>query len=679
MKKDKRHHIIIITLLLTAVVIIAFALPRHSSMRKYNYEVGQPWSYPTLIAPFDFPKEFDAKQAAQITDSVKAAYVPIFERNGAGMEQTAKLARMLSERTDVPPVLRQQIITAVQDVYSRGIVSNETYAEIASGKLPQVRFLSDNGVAELHPTNEMLSGSAAYSLLDSTVVLFDGQRMMGRIGLNDYLSPNVVPDKEENDKYLQTAINDALSVKGYFVKGEAIIYQGRKVHDEEYTYLQTYERLMKEREDQNGSRGIDFLGLLAMVAILLAMFYVFMRLIRPRLFAQMKRMVFLISFITLWTVAVYLLAGWDNRVMYLIPFAVVPIFVTTFYDTRTSFFIHMVTILLCSLVAADRAEFIYMQFLAGGIAVVSMQELTKRSQLVRCSFFIFLAYCIVFVALQLMRGIDLQSINWKFLSLFAVNCVVLSFAYFGIFIVEKLFGFTSTVTLVELSDINTPLLRELAEACPGTFQHVLQVANIAQEAALKVGANIQLVRAGALYHDIGKIGNPAFFIENQSGVNPHDALDPEQSAHIIIGHVNDGLRRADKARLPQVIRDLIAQHHGTSIVRYFYAQACQQAGEKVDPAPYTYPGPNPQTREAAILMMADSCEAAAKSLKQYSESNIKAMVEKVIDQQVTDGLFREAPISFRDVETVKQVFSKRLCAFYHTRISYPEANNTPAE
>ena len=314
-----------------------------------------------------------------------------------------------------------------------------------------------------------------------------------------------------------------------------------------------------------------------------------------------------------------------------------------------------------------------MQFLAGDIAIVSIQELTRRSQLVRCAALIFFVYCLSFVALTLVREGTFDSVGWHYFLYFAINCAVLSFAYVLIFIVEKIFGFTSTVTLVELSDINNPVLRALSENCPGTFQHVLQVANIASEAAVKVGANTQLVRAGALYHDIGKIDNPAFFTENQGGVNPHDSLAPEQSARIVIQHVTDGLRRAEKARLPQVIRDIIAQHHGKGITRFFYAQACKaHPDEVIDKSPYSYPGPNPQTREAAILMMADACEAAARSIPDPTEKAITAMVEKVIDGQVADGLLREAPISFRDVEQVKQVFVERLKSIYHTRISYPD-------
>jgi len=335
--------------------------------------------------------------------------------------------------------------------------------------------------------------------------------------------------------------------------------------------------------------------------------------------------------------------------------------------------VHMVVVLLCSLVAIKQADFIIMQFMAGVIAIASMQELTRRSQLVRCAALIFLSYCITYTALRLVGGGNFDLGDTQRYVFFAINCVILSFAYFLIFMIEKLFGFTSSMTLVELSDINSPMLRRLSNSCPGTFQHSLQVANLAGEAALKIGANLQLARAGALYHDIGKIKNPAFFTENQTGENPHNSLPPETSAKIVVEHVANGLRLADDAKLPQVIKDLIVQHHGKGLTKYFYSQACKaHPNETIDKAPFTYPGPNPQTKEAAILMMADACEAATKSMSDHSEEATAAMVEKIIDGQIADGFLKEAPISFKDVETIKRLFIDRLRTFYHMRVSYPD-------
>ena len=673
MNNAVRHNIIVLLMLIGAIIVISMALPRQGDIQ-LNYSEGKPWLNPMLTAPFDIPIEHGQAAAQRITDSVKTHFVKIYRKDATQSNQHVRqLVQALNARHDLPLRVRQNMINTLTRLYENGIVDNNTADEIEAGKAEHIRILGSDNVAQVVPTDEMHSVKQAYEILDS--ILTGGVPLSGppSISLNDYLAPNLILDTQETDKLLNDALNTALAPTGIVQTGEAIIFTGNIVTPQKYAIIQTYERMMKEKNSRVKGRDYGLIGQIAIVTILMIAFYVFMRLMRKRVFVNLRRMTFLITFVALFTAAVLLISSLRINYIYIIPFALVPIIITTFFDARTSFFIHMVVVLICSLVAREQAEFIIMQFLAGDIAIVSIQELTRRSQLVRCAALIFFVYCLSFVALTLVREGTFDSVGWHYFLYFAINCAVLSFAYVLIFIVEKIFGFTSTVTLVELSDINNPVLRALSENCPGTFQHVLQVANIASEAAVKVGANTQLVRAGALYHDIGKIDNPAFFTENQGGVNPHDSLAPEQSARIVIQHVTDGLRRAEKARLPQVIRDIIAQHHGKGITRFFYAQACKaHPDEVIDKSPYSYPGPNPQTREAAILMMADACEAAVRSIPDPTEKAITAMVEKVIDGQVADGLLREAPISFRDVEQVKQVFVERLKSIYHTRISYPD-------
>ena len=670
-----RHSIIIILLAVASIAIISVALPRKAGLKKYNYEVNQPWRYPTLFAEFAVEKTPDEATLKRIEAEVKATFVPIYKRdNTLAASQLDSLTTTLHARQDVSASTSDRIIREVTACLAAGIVDNSTYDAIAAGTLPKMRFISANGVAETVTTENMRSSKMVYQWLDSTLNAENSGLDLQSTHINRFLQPNIVLNKETNDKYLKSAIEEAVPHLDDFMAGEAIVTQGAIITPQTKTYIDTYLKNLEERSNAQRGGGYTKLGQISIVTILILVLLMFFFYMRSRIYNRLRAMVFIFSFMTLFIAAVMVIVTFRYNFLYVIPFALVPIIITTFMDGRTAFFVHMVVVLICSLAVSNQADFIIMQFLAGGIATVSMQEITKRSQLVKCALFIFLAYGISHVALELVRGKTMADIDWHMFIYFGTNCVVLSFAYFGIFIVEKIFGFTSTVTLVELSDINNRTMRELAEACPGTFQHVLQVANIAQEAAMKVRANVQLVRAGALYHDIGKIDNPAFFTENQSGVNPHDALTPEQSAHIIIEHVTNGLRRAEKARLPEMIRDLIAQHHGKGTVKYFYNKACQAApeGTTVDPAPFTYPGPNPRSKEAAILMMADACEAAAKSLKAYNETTIAELVDRIVGTQMADGLFRDAPISFRDVETVKKVFIERLCAFYHTRISYPD-------
>ncbi len=678
MTHNHKHNLLIILMMLAGVALIALSLPHNTQEMDLllSHEVGKPWRNPTLIAPFDIPIEYDEATKQRITDSVAANFVHFYKHDAQlGEQKTLQLNKALSNQPSLPTSVRYQVVNQVAQLYADGIIDSDAYEQINAGKMQHIS-LRNGSESTAMATAQMHSVKQAYELLDSTLQGSPYKDAVMQVGLNSYLEPNYTIDEAEDAKWYNDALNTALTPPSDHIvqMGEAIIFTGNKVTPEQDAIINTYKRMVDENAKKRvSSDEYTLLGQVVIVAILFLVFYVYARLMRPRVFANLRRMTFLVTFLTLMVVAVLWIVKFRPNYMYLIPFAITPIIVSTFFDARTSFFIHLLVVLTCSLVAREQAAFIIMQFLAGAVAIASMQELTRRSQLVRCAMLIFVTYCVSFVALELVSGIDIHDIDWHYFIYFGVNTVVLSFAYVGIFVVEKIFGFTSTVTLVELSDINTPVLRQLSENCPGTFQHALQVANIASEAAVKIGASPQLVRAGALYHDIGKTENPAFFTENQTGINPHVALAPEQSARIVIQHVTDGVRIAEKARLPQVIKDIILQHHGKGLTKYFYTQACKANPDgEVDASLYTYPGPNPQSREAAIVMMADSCEAAAKSLKEPTEQNIRAMVNRIIDGQIADGLLREAPISFRDVETIKRIFTDRLKSSYYTRISYPD-------
>ena len=676
MEKSKRDNLLIIAMLVVATALITFCLPS-KNFRNLDYRQGKPWSYPMLKAPFDIPIEYDTITKHRIIDSINVNFVKIYRTDYRVVnKQLNALSRALAIQPETSPAMRQAIVSAVSRIYDNGIVDNDTYDQISRNQLPQVRMLT-NKVADLVSTEHMASVREAYADLDTLLPGSQYRSVLSSISIANYLEPNVLYDSVETKKLLDDAYQKALAPRGVVQTGESIIFPGNLVTPQKYMILQTYERMMREREMHPNGINYGILGQLTFVSIIMIVFYIFMKLMRPRTFANLRKMVFLISFDTLFVVMVEIVVAFRPSYLGIIPFALVPIIVTTFCDTRTSFFINMIVVILCSLVADNQAEFIVMQFLAGNIAIVSIKELSRRSQLARCAAYIFLVYSLCFISFQVMHEGNLDSVftnnNWHPFLKFAINCAVLSFAYILIFLIEKLFGFTSTVTLVELSDINTPVLRELSEACPGTFQHSLQVANLAAEAAHEIGANPQLARAGALYHDIGKIDNPAFFTENQNGVNPHDSLTPDQSARIVINHVADGLKRADKAKLPQVIKDFISQHHGKGRTRYFYTMACKaHPGEVVDPTPYTYPGPNPRTKETAILMMADSCEAAARSLKNPDEKDIANVVNNIIDTQMREGLLNDSPISFNDIGVIKATFIERLRTFYHMRVAYPE-------
>ena len=674
---SKNNRLIIIALLLLSVILIATALffSRETS-RIYSFEVGKPWLHSRLEANFQFDIELDEATRKHITDSVNQNFSKIYTLDRKkGEQQIALLSRALNGRPGAGAMIH-----AVAKLYDDGIVDNEAANDIRAGK--QLRFMVGNNELQVVDATNMKTVRQAYAwLADSLSSNASIQEVLHAVDISNYLVPNMMIDVEENEKWMGEDLRDALRSPGTIQQGEAIISRGEIVTPRKAAAIESYQNEITRRNKQrNMDESLNLLGQVLIVAILMLAFYFFMRLLRKQVFDSLRRMVFLITLITMFAIAVFLLVRFKYSLLYVIPFGLVPIIVSSFFDDHTSFFVHIVTVLISSLIASShQAEFIIMQFLAGIIAIISIKELTKRTQLVRCATYIFLAYCITYVAMTLIGEGDFNKIDTYYFGYFLINCVILSFAILIIPIVEKIFGFTSSMTLLELADINNPLLRQLSTECPGTFQHSLQVANLAGEAALKIGANMQLARAGALYHDIGKTKNPAFFTENQIGENPHDHLvRPEDSAKIVIDHVNNGLKIAEEADLPKVIKDLIAQHHGKGVTRYFYFKAREaHPDEEVDKTPFTYPGPNPQTKEAAILMMADSCEAATKSLNDHSEEAIASMVGKIIDTQVTEGLLREAPISFRDVETIKQLFIERLRTAYHARVSYP-SDVTPA-
>lgn len=677
-RQSTRDIILRAALFVASVALLVYFLPRTDKDR-FIYEVNRPWSYALLTAPFDIPEHLDSVSASHLKDSIDARFEPVFKRDLA-LEKTIisdYSARLnATPGLDITPAQRNQIIRAIRTVYENGIVDRDTYARITEGKLPAVRFVHDN-VAISVPTDRYLSAFRAYEHLDSTLRDKDIRGALTATRLSEMLRPNISVDSATTRNLLDDAYQKALAPVGVVQQGERIIDKGDIVTTRIATILRTYEEMMDERGAgaQITQHHYPIAGQILFVMIMLATLYGYMFFFRPDYFKDNRTVVFLVSLTTLFTLFAFAMDATFSSGLYITPFTMVPILVVVFLDSRTAYFTHLVVVLLCAIVASFPLEFIFMQMVAGVVAIDSLKDLSRRSQLIRTAAFIFMAYSLCYVSVEVMQTGSLNKTEPRIFGAFAVNAILISFSYVLMFLLERVFGFTSKVTLVELSDTNNPLLRELSEECPGTFNHSMAVSNLASAAAQRIGANVQMVRTGALYHDIGKIRNPAFFTENQHGVSPHDALDPIQSARIVTGHVRDGLIMADKAKLPQAIKDFIAQHHGAGKARYFYTTYCNaHPDEEVDPAPFTYPGPNPQSRETSLLMMADAVEAASRSMKEHTPEAITALVNKIIDGQIAEGLHNESNISFRDVQAVKDVFAQRLRTMYHSRISYPELN-----
>ena len=613
---------------------------------------------------------------ARLRDSIDSNFEPVYKRD-LNLEKTiiaectAKINALPDEK--ITPGQKNQVIKALKSLYSDGIVDRDTYQKIVRGELPDVRFITDH-VAISVPTRNMRSTFRAYEQLDSLLGDRSVRQALTAARISEALIPNITADSVANARLLADAYQKAMAPVGIIQQGERIIDKGDIVTSRLATVLQTYEQMAAERNDAAITQHhYPVAGQTLYMTILLGALFAYLMLFRPAYFADNRTMVYLVSLTVLFTLFAYAMNATFRVGLYVTPFTMVPIMVLVFLDSRTALLTLMTVVLGCAIISNSALEFIFIQLIAGLAAIDSLRDLSRRSQLIRTAVIIFLAYALGHIAVEIIQTGTLDKTEGRIFGAFGINAILISFSYVLMFLIERTFGFTSRVTLVELSDINNPLLRELSEECPGTFNHSMAVSNLASEGARAIGANIQMVRTGALYHDIGKIKNPAFFTENQHGVNPHDALSPQQSARIIISHVTEGLSMAERAKLPGAIRDFISQHHGKGTAKYFYNTYCNaHPGEEVDPTPFTYPGPNPQSKETSLLMMADAVEAASRSLKDYSPESIRALVDRIIDSQIADGLHNESPISFKDVRDIKDSFARRLTTMYHSRIAYPD-------
>lgn len=649
---------------IVAAALTVYFVPEKTH-KALSYEIGKPWDGPALFAADRMAVQLDAKTEQAKKDSILREFVPFFKHDAhAGSEELAKLEK--AAMIGVPPSVKK----AIQHVYEVGIVENSVYDSIRKGKLPIIQIRTDDSARTIKkPTSKLFSARKAYEYIEAA-----GGTMFHVSSVNyaDFIRPNYTKDNDYNKKYLESAYRSAC-VRPPIEKGERIIDRGEIVTPQKAMAIRSYEQLEKDRIESEGA-GYPIVGFAIAIAGLFFLLYIHLSYYRREsIFNNKRNLLFILLLLVGLTAVAYSFMPRLTYGEYIMPVTLLPVIVVTFFDSRTAFFLSVVQVLLCSLIAGHPLEFIVMHLSASIVAIDTLQELSKRSQLIRTAIFVLTTYAIAYTALCIIETGYIGNIDFRVFLYFAGNAVLLSFAYIVIFVFERLFGFVSKVTLVELSDVNNPLLQELSEKCPGTFQHSVQVSNLASEAAKEIGANYQLTRAGALYHDIGKMENPAFFTENQHDVNPHELISPEQSAKIVIRHVTDGVRLAEKSKLPGIIKNFILEHHGKNLAKYFYTTACNNnGGEPVDPDPYTYPGPNPRSKETAILMMADATEAASRSLKEYNDETITALVNKIIDGQIAQGLMKDSPLSFRDVEVVKKVFISRLRTMFHTRIAYPE-------
>ena len=609
--------------LLAAVTVYLY--PRYDSSFPYRYEVGRPWGYDRVVAEFDFPIYKSADQLAAERAEVMRDFTPCYNY--------------------IPDESRLPLVVSIQE---REKLIKDNIEKIA---------VIDKKVSTTYPLSDVYTPKSAY------------------VAFGKMYNINLVPDTATTAQMEAALLGSISLTRGVVQAGEKVIDRGDIVTDETAVILQSLKIAYENEQSTKRLSALSLVGEIALVCVFLLMFVLYLYVFRPTFLSELPTVLFFSILAGIITMLACATMRYTSLSIYLIPFAWVPIITRVFFDSRTALFLHITTVLLVAPAVPDSYEFLTVQITAGMVAVAGLKDMTKRAQLAQTAAWILLTYCLTYTAFVLSTTGDWHNIYvWNYLY-FGINTILIICAYGLIYLFEKLFHFVSSITLVELTDINSSLLMEFAQKAPGSFQHSMQVSTLAMEAAKKIGAKSLLVRTGALYHDIGKMAHPEFFTENQpEGQNPLLEMSPEDAAQTVIAHVFDGIKIARQHHLPEILINFITSHHGTSLTRYFYNTAVNRSGseDSVDAEQFRYPGPKPNSKETAILMMADAVEARSRSLKDYNEQSVNAMVDDMIEQQISEGQFAETPLSFKDVEDIKLVFKDRLMAINHHRIKYPK-------
>ena len=667
-----RYQAIFFRVLLCVVTtaIVVYLLPRGASFQ-YEIQEGKPWQYETLLSPYDFPIQ-KTKEELNLERQALEASVPRYFSTQPNTTTTV-LAAFDTYAATLPatPNVSAVLInwrTMLEEMYAIGLIPESERVDVnESVALVNGTRQSTVQLSDLYTNKE------AKDLLQSQLDAFESE-ILSETSLQYLLSlvaPNVAYDEELTRQFKAESVAEIVTVRGLVTKGTRIIAKGEVVEGEK---LQKLISLQQEFESQTWTQSNTtwiILGYSLLVFVPVLLLFVFLWRTRPTVFENNKRLLFLCVNVLLMVLLTKAVVDVNPQYVYAVPICMLPLLMRTFFDTRVALFTLLITLFLIAFLVPNSFEFIYLQIMAGILASLTVNDLYRRAKLFISVGLIVGLYAISYVAFTLIHDGNLLQLSYDVLLLFVINGLAILFVQPLIYIFEKLFGLVSDASLLELSDTNSKLLRELADKSPGTFQHSLQVANIAEAAANAIGANTLLTRVGALYHDIGKMKNPVFFSENQTTYNPHDDLSPEVSAKIIIDHVLNGITNARKSKLPDRIIDFIRTHHGTTTVLYFLQQA-QQENPNIEVEQFQYPGPKPFSKETAIVMISDGVEAASKSLKEPTAEKIIAFVDKIVQRLMDEKQFLEANITLREIETVKSVLCEKLISSYHLRVSYPE-------
>lgn len=688
-------------LFVLTIATIVYIFPREGKFR-YEFQKGRPWSHENLFAPFDFPIYKSDKQVQAERDSSLKYFSPYFKFDSTVLKRESEkfvnfyaekqaefIAKKESENIGFNSY-RKQNFTKISDefkdyaynvlvkIYTDGIreiseitetMKDEDEIIVVKGNLAVRRSLNEN-FTQKSAYEYVRNAISEYITNNETKIRYPDFYL--NFNLYEYIVPNLFYDENTSENVKNDLINNISLTKGMIQSGEKIIFQGEVIDNQLYRVLESLKYESETRLGDGFFSQVILLGQIIFVFACILVLFLFLYNFRSEILKHTTKTVFILMLVLI----IVVISRFSIKYLYVVPFALIPIIIKTFYDARLALFIHIITVLLVGFFAPNGFEFVFLSFIAGIIAIFSLTNLYRRGKLFLSAGLVILTYSFVYFGLAITQEGNFSGIEYRNFLYFAFNGSLILLAFPLIYLFEKIFGFVSDLTLMELSDSNQKLLRNLAEKAPGTFQHSLQVANLAEEAIRKIGGNPLLVRTGALYHDIGKMNNPVYFIENQrTGFNPHDMHEFDESANIIISHVKDGVELAKKHSLPDQLIDFIRTHHGTTKVQYFYRSYIKKFPDKdVDVNMFTYPGPKPYSKEMAVLMMADSVEAASRSLSDINEEKIGILVESIISDQMNDGQFDYVDINFKDITEIKTLFKDKLMNIYHARIKYPEKN-----
>lgn len=699
MKKNKlikfvEQHWLPITFILSGILLLSF-FPRAGKF-KYEYQKGKPWLHEVLIAPFDFPVHKTYEDLTREKDSIIRNFPAYFVYNPRIWSEKQKLlSKKIAAAWDefvsgypspIPADIREKterkLFDLLEMIYRHGILEIPEDNSAFSKESPTLNIVKDN-VAQETDRSTIFTPKQAYEYVqrqlesyNDEIVFSSGINLMPffqSLQLNQYIVPNLFYDAATTEKARQNALDNISLTEGMVMAGERIIFTGDIVNNRNFKILESLKKEYEERMGFSTGYLIVIVGQLIVVVFCLLLIYFYFRKYFPNLLYSPNAIIFILFIIVSFAFITHLIVRYRPVGLYMVPYAIMPILLKTFFEARIALFVYLIAMLLTGFIVPNSFEFTFLNVTAGIVAIMSLSNVYRRNKMFLTSAWVIFAYFSVYIGISLYQEGSLLKLNVDNLFYFAGNGLLIMSTLPLIYIFEKIFGFLSDATLLELSDTNQPLLRMLAEKAPGTFQHSLQVANLAEEAAYKIGGNPLLVRAGALYHDIGKMENPAYFIENLSDQsNPHEKLTFEESARIIIAHVSKGVELALKYRLPEAIIHFIRTHHGTTMAHYFYhAYIRLHPDAEINPEKFTYPGPKPFSREMAVIMMADSIEAASRSLKKYTEKDIHALVDSIVDNLMRDRQFDDTNLTLKDIDILRNTFKRRLMNIYHTRIEYP--------